>query len=530
MASKILMGGMPELMENILNNLKNEPNSLYSCALVSRHWCKMSIPILWQNPFSFYKKPLFISAYFSSLDEDDIYVLKEYGINLKLSSYGLYLTIFRQLFDYAKFLKDLNLSDLELNARKWTILNLAQPLSVISSNTYYTYFDAVVNVVINLLLKSLFESGAVLHKLVLWFPESFEFKPEIFYLMERNELFFSRLQHLSLYIIPECNIESVTIFLKVLAKNITTISSLDLVIHSDFESRLFHSLFHAIIRIIKSQVQLKWFSLDGVDHPTEFYGIISALECQKNSLQEVIIIRCGYNKEFRVLKYCKTLETLRIRDCSPKLLNFLDCEISALEVFDCPIDVQTIPLILENSGLLLQRLSFDPIDFGNEIHEVMFFLETLKSFCPNITYLNIQYSKFSIQLLELIGNLQKLQFLSLCCFVDNEIPEEELKIRVMKFAEILPLTLQYLDLGDNWQPSIDILLSHCKAPLKKLLIYRLNDEKDTRALIEFCIRNKALNYVGIYKYSDLDENLRKEVETHVTNVALVPWSRIVVDC
>ncbi|KAF0548845.1 hypothetical protein F8M41_025698 [Gigaspora margarita] len=57
---------------------------------------------------------------------------------------------------------------------------------------------------------------------------------------------------------------------------------------------------------------------------------------------------------------------------------------------------------------------------------------------------------------------------------------------------------------------------------KKLLIYRLNDEKDTRALIEFCIRNKALNYVGVYGYSDLDENFRKEVEAHDANVALVP--------
>ncbi|KAF0501159.1 hypothetical protein F8M41_020124 [Gigaspora margarita] len=413
MASKIFMGDMPELMENILNNLKNKPNSLYS---------------------------------------------------------------------------------------KWTEPNLIPPLSVISSNTYYEYFDAVVNVVINLLLKSLFESGAVLHKLFLWFPEYFEFKPEIFYSLGRNELLFSRLQHLFLYV-TECNIKSITIFLNVLAKNITTISSLDLVIHSDFESRLFHTLFHATKRIIKSQEQLKRFSFDGVNNPTEFYGIISALECQKK------LFKRSYNNS--------------------KLLNFLDCKISTLEVFDCPIDVQTI---LENSGLLLQRLSFDPIEFGNEIHEVMFFLEALKSFCPNITYLNIKYSKFSKQLLELIGNLQKLQFLSLSWFVDDEIPEEELKIRVMKFAEILPLTLQYLDLGDNWQPSIDILLSHCNVPLKKLLIYRLNDEKHIRALIEFCIRNKDLNYVGIYKYSDLDETLRKEVEAHVTNVALVPWSRIVVDC
>ncbi|RIB23725.1 hypothetical protein C2G38_2288487 [Gigaspora rosea] len=517
MASKIFMGDMPELMENILNNLKNDPNSLYSCALVKRHWCKMAIPILWQNPFPLNKKPIFISEYFSSFDEDKIYILKEYGINLKIS---------RKLFNYAKFLKDLNLSDLESKAREWTNLNLVK---LISSKTY---FDALVNVVINLLLKLLFESGAVLHKLDISFSESFEFKPEIFYSIGRNELLFSRLQHLSLSVMPEFNIENITIFLKVLAKNITSISSLNLVIYSNFESRLFHSLFHAIIRIIKSQEQLKQFNLVGEDHPTEFYGIISALECQKNSLQEVRINNCTYNKEFEVLKDCKNLETLRVFNCSSELLNLLDCKISTLEVFDCLIDVQTIPLILENSGLLLQQLSFEPANYGEDSHEELFFLEALKSFCPNITYLYISNIEFSIQLLELIGSLQKLQFLSLWlwCFVDDNIQEEELKVHVIQFAEMLPLTLQYLDLGENWQPCIDILLSHCNAPLKKLLIYRLNDEKHTRALIEFCIRNKALNYVGICRYySDLDENFRKEVEAHVTNVALLPRERIVVN-
>ncbi|RIB25481.1 hypothetical protein C2G38_2031016 [Gigaspora rosea] len=329
MASKIFMGDMPELMENIINNLKNVPNSLYSCALL------------------------------------------------------------------------------------------------------------------------IFESGAVLHKLILSFPDSFEFKPEIFYSIGRNEITFSRLQHLSLEVIPGFNIENVTIFLKVLAKNITTISSLDLVIYSDFESRLFHSLFHAIIRIIKLQDQIKRFRLDGEDHPTELYGIISALECQKNSLQEVIINKCTYNKEFEVLKDCKNLETLRIWDCSSKLLNLLDCKISTLDVVDCPIDVQAIPLILKKSGLLLQRLRFNPKN-SEDIHKELFFLEALKSFCPNITYLYISNIWFSAQLLEIIGNLQKLQFLSVWCLIDDDIQEEELKIQVMQFAEILPLTLQYLDLGDTW--------------------------------------------------------------------------------
>ncbi|CAG8658645.1 2887_t:CDS:2, partial [Cetraspora pellucida] len=111
MASKLFMGDMPELMENILNNLENEFPSLYSCTLVSRHWCKMSIPILWQDPFSFDRKPSFISNYFSSLDDDEDSILKDYGINPEFS---------KTLFNYARFLKVLDLYRLEKMTKKWS--------------------------------------------------------------------------------------------------------------------------------------------------------------------------------------------------------------------------------------------------------------------------------------------------------------------------------------------------------------------------------------------------------------------------
>ncbi|RIB06831.1 hypothetical protein C2G38_2216122, partial [Gigaspora rosea] len=111
MESKIFTGDMPELMEKILKNLKNEIDSLYSCALVNRHWCKTSIPILWQNPFSHKEtKPLFISQYFSSLGEDEKFVLKEYGINKEIS---------KTLFDYARFLKVLDLFTLGSSVEFW---------------------------------------------------------------------------------------------------------------------------------------------------------------------------------------------------------------------------------------------------------------------------------------------------------------------------------------------------------------------------------------------------------------------------
>ncbi|KAF0463375.1 hypothetical protein F8M41_000194 [Gigaspora margarita] len=347
--------------------------------------------------------------------------------------------------------------------------------------------------------------------------------PEIFYTLGENKQFFSRIQYLSLDEISDDNIENAITLLRALAKHAKKISTLKI---NNFDTYYFETqLVYVLINVIKSQEQLRLFSFVGYNYPRNFHGIISALDNQKSSLQEVRVDYCAFNAEFDVLNNCKNLETLNIRFCDTKLWNILDCKISTLEIIDETTDTQSIALILEKSGLLLQRLNVDVVvtDDGKE----SLLLEAIKSFCPNITYLNINNLGFSTQLVELIGNLQKLQFLSLRCDV-FEIPEEELKLRVMQFSEILPLTLQYFDLGNTWlEPYIDVLFNHCNAPLKKILIYHLCDEKISRALVEFCIRNKALKYVGIYKYSNLDENIRREVEAYV---ALVPYERIVVNC
>ncbi|KAF0541538.1 hypothetical protein F8M41_005309 [Gigaspora margarita] len=402
MASKIHMGDMPELMENILNNLNNEICSLYSCALVSRY------------------------------------------------------------------------------------------------------------------------CGATLHKLGLGFSQSLELKSEIFYTLEENKQFFSRIQHLSFGAIYDNNIESTTTLLRTLAKSTTKISTIEL---NYLDSVLEPQIFHTLIYIIKSQEQLRLFSLTRYNS-IEFYGVISALESQKNSLQEVILSSCDFNAEFEIFNHCKKLETLRIRFCNMKSLKLLNYKVSTLEVVKSKIDTQSMALIFEKSGILLQRLK---LVLYEEFQDELLLLEALKSFCPNIIYLNIQRIGFSTQLVELIGNLQKLQFLTLWCNnVDaGDIPEEVMKLRVIQFSEILPLTLQYFNLEGTWlEPYTDILFNHCNAPLKKMLIYRLNNERISKALVEFCIRNKTLNYVGVDGYLFLDDNTKKEVENYVE---LVPYKYIVVD-
>ncbi|KAF0542517.1 hypothetical protein F8M41_004501 [Gigaspora margarita] len=505
MPSKIFMGGMPELMENILNNVNDDEfHSIYSCALVSRHWCKMSIPILWQNPFTYNNNPLFISQYLLSLDENEKSGLKEYGINIKFQN---------TLFNYASFLRILNLINLESRIYQWINLkyfNWDKPCESLKCQ------------IMNFLLKLFVENGAILHKLDLHFDD-YKLQSEILHLFGRNERFVSQLQELSLAGISRLNIKSVTALSEILAKNTTKINVLYLENYSSgYEPRLLH----AIVSIIKSQGQLREFSLIGEEYPTEFHGIISALESQKESLQEVTIMFCECNEEFKVLMNCKNLKILRIKYCNN--VSILEPCLNTLEYNSSMTYASHIVHILEKSGTLLQRLKIE--SDGGKICGESLLLRTLKSFCPNITYLNISCIRFSTQFQDLICNLQKLQFLTLRYINDilaEELEEEEeLKTRVMQFAKILPLTLQYLDLRYSSLSSyIDILLNNCCAPLKNLLINHIDNEKTIKALIKFCIRKRTLNYVGIN--IDTVNHIKKEVEVYVK---LVPSRHITVSC
>ncbi|KAF0492918.1 hypothetical protein F8M41_021515 [Gigaspora margarita] len=419
MASKIFTGSMPELMEKILNNLhvNNEFNSLYSCTLVNRHWCKVSIPILWQNPFS-----------------------------RKFSVWK------------SPFLKVLSLSRLKTDVLVWVSIQL---YSDCFGENITSKDNEVINLIINLLFKLFIESGAILHRFGVAFSKSIELNQVIFYSLERNEQFFSQLQKLSVGAISVINSESAIILLKILAKFTKKIIALNLEFCSGDAK-----VFCALISIIKSQEQIRKFKFCGEERTNRFHGVISALECQKLSLREVTLDNCEYNEEFKVLSNFETLEILSFNMCDYKLLNTLDYKISTLEITDSEIHSKSIVSFLEKSGNLLQRIIFISERFWEESK----LLEGLKSFCPNLKYLSIIFIKFSDQLLDLIKNLPKLQFLVL--WIKDYVWVKEQIIK--KFSEILPLTLQYLDLENATLNSyLDIWLNNCYTPLKSLLINKL---------------------------------------------------------
>ncbi|KAF0474665.1 hypothetical protein F8M41_024711 [Gigaspora margarita] len=340
--------------------------------------------------------------------------------------------------------------------------------------------------------------------------------------------FFSNLQELTLCIISDYGNENCKAVLKMLAENVTALlkdltkisTKINVLKIEEFNPNYGPQVFHALISMIKSQKRLRQFHLMGSDNPKEFHGIVSALESQKQSIREVLIEDCDYNVEFKTLNNCENLETIRIRFCNDekilKIMEILNCKITTLEIinFYCDIDAPNI-VLLEKSGALLQRLKLAV----KMISEKSILLETLMSFCPNILYLNISYIEFSTQLLDLIGNLKKLLFLTLrWC---DDIFEEE----VIRFANALPFTLQYLDLDTrSLKSNFDILFDHCNAPLKTVITNHYYEEEDFRALIEFCIRKRTLKYLGV---NLLSGDVYERMKGYVT---VVQFGHVIVDC
>ena len=73
--SKLFSGDLPEISTYIIQNLRNNINTLYSLSLVNRFWCRLAIPLLWEDPFSIrYQENLtshFLDTYFLFLNNND---------------------------------------------------------------------------------------------------------------------------------------------------------------------------------------------------------------------------------------------------------------------------------------------------------------------------------------------------------------------------------------------------------------------------------------------------------------------------
>ncbi|CAB5199767.1 unnamed protein product [Rhizophagus irregularis] len=109
--SKIFSGDLTELTYEVIKYFQNDLSTLHSCILVNRLWCRLAIPLLWENPFSIHTGNYnFIEIYLHSLNDD--FKINKYKIINKSSHSNI-------LFNYPRFLKYLNTNEFIFSVDKW---------------------------------------------------------------------------------------------------------------------------------------------------------------------------------------------------------------------------------------------------------------------------------------------------------------------------------------------------------------------------------------------------------------------------
>ncbi|CAG8753082.1 17875_t:CDS:1, partial [Funneliformis caledonium] len=220
--SKIFSGDLPELTFYVIKYLRNDLKSLYSCILVNRFLCRMTIPILWEKPFALKclngKRFDFLEVYFSFFSELDRNQLIKFGVKFKRIS--------TPLFIYPSFIKSLDTYRMELHAINWannldaditsspstikvepddiTFLDIGKEVEIGYNDIRLKKF---VDMICSLLLKSFMINNASLKDFNLKITTSHGlFLPKFFQLIFNNTTFVSNVEKFSIGFIANPNV------------------------------------------------------------------------------------------------------------------------------------------------------------------------------------------------------------------------------------------------------------------------------------------------------------------------------------
>ncbi|CAG8512728.1 11130_t:CDS:2 [Rhizophagus irregularis] len=234
----------------ILEELKNDRKSLYSCLLINKTWCEMTVPILWKIPGLNYlnynnnKKIRLLNVILLHLSEESRNILKDQGIKFFTTT-----KYQRPFFNYINFWRSLNLHLIE------EILNVSIEQSKIS-------------IVRNEILKLFINKNTKF--IELYIPQKFNYQ---IHLISGVENCFSELE----YLCCDANIDQ--------------------------------NILRGLSKIIKSIKKLRFKDIMQYNDRNKNIGIISLIETQENL--EDICFNCYSN--VRDESYCVSLEESLIK-------------------------------------------------------------------------------------------------------------------------------------------------------------------------------------------------------------------------
>lgn len=513
-----------ECFGDIFSFLDNR--SLYKCLFVNRFYCKLSIPIIWKEPFRpIYAKPKFpliINTLLVCLNEDEISSLIPYKIDIPRNK--------PPLFEYGKYVRIIDQDFVRQNIITW--LNPSEGYDVDKHQDYRV--QKLMDVIYHMILRQ----GSNIQKFKLNVSQSdsyvdlpkvstfITFNPGITDLKSLNMEIDLEYSH---YMGCQNTIEFLTI-VPTFCRNIINCVLWIFKLNSNF--------IKPFLDIIQLQpLQRMLICIVNIEENAK--KIIKALEFRSETLKELLFECLDFRDiDLSFISNLKRLERLKFIYCKGfvsqhyKYLSNKKFQLKELKLWHKCLDdlydrfdgndikLNVIDTMIKSlGGESLNKLSLNIITLET--------IKTVKEYCPNITFLHIKI--FSGQYLDLI--------IPLIC----ELPYLKiLNIQIGSYrvsASLLVKTLGdylttvhhlffdfFIDLS-----SFEYFTSNCKANIEKFII---PNNKSLREGYLICLNNyqkvhNSLRVLGIEDEFDLDDEESEIINSlKEQNVRIIPSTQL----
>ncbi|PKC69504.1 hypothetical protein RhiirA1_455938 [Rhizophagus irregularis] len=539
--SKVFSGKLPEITDDIVQYFRNDYKTLHSCVLVNRAWCRITIPLLWKEPFSIpVKNYHFIEIYLHNLNDYDKTKLNVCGINNKIFPS-------KTLFNYPSFIQRINTFKIEQSIEKWitSIGVLKDMTTIVKTLIYKLLFKIFINNEVNLRTFEILITTDQDHR-------NFN---EIFELILQKPNFICNIRNFKLQRIA--NVRKILQFLEFISLKCNSISSIN------FQFQKFNDENNLLVKkflssIINSQQNLKKISFEYDDLPllndllilnnslslvldNSLLLLNNNINCS-NTLKTIIFHKINFknlNNLKQVFEQLNNLESVHIIYC--RLLNYelIQQIINITKPFklkslfmDEILQIDSLELLLQKSGDYLENFGFGSFsndsyirnELINELKQQL--IDLIIKYCTKIELFDLFECNINIiypKIFNLIQNIdQNLYYLSID-FDDDELLSTNL---LLNLGQILPLKLEYLNLSFIIQNINDFeifLKNSHNTFIKKFLMRNKISKRKIKDILpyikKYIMKEKRVEYLAI-KDSYLEYDLREVKDFRLYNIEL----------
>ncbi|RGB32522.1 hypothetical protein C1646_816608 [Rhizophagus diaphanus] len=526
--SKIFLGDLPDLLYKIIQYFRSDFSTLHSCILVNRLWCHLTIPLLWENPFSIIPNKNyysinyhFIVTYLVKLNDNDKIKLYEFGIN-NLST--------NILFNYPCFIKHLDTRLISICIERWVAAvkkietlpyTFIRNLPNIESRTAALNKDRTlrnsqnshfIKFIYKSLIKIFIENEAIIHTFdVSTCHEPIDVIPE---LILQSSNFVRNIKNLRLRS-SSLKIDNINPLLKFLSSNCNSISSLYIPSFKDSSSSSTAiEYLSQSSQLIKSQKNLsKILFFDNFSHST-----LLKSNCL-NTLNTIIFCNINFkNMNFlnEVFEQLNVLESIHIIDCYFLDSNFIQQIINLTKPFKLKTlfvseTFESIELLLQKSGDYLENFGFKIYD--DEPESQLF--ELITKYCKKIKFFELcEFDSQNIYpAFNLIKNIQQnLNYLTIDLDYGFGIYFCKISSIVLQnLGQILPPKLEYLNMSlvIDTNDYVIFLKKSQNTFIKKLLLFsnygtrdKIGKDDILHYTKEYIMRKERVKYFAFRDFRD----------------------------